>query len=86
MDAVHFIKHYLYLPTRQAAEKAAAQLQASEVAAQDPLKTYDGTWQVTVWTWDVPSESRIAELRALMTHTALDNGGEYDGWEAEVAR
>jgi Regulator of ribonuclease activity B len=84
MDAVHRVKHYLYLPTRQAADNAAAFLRSRDLAVERPKKTYEQNWLLRVSTSIVPTESSIAELRAIMERAASANGGEYDGWEAEV--
>lgn len=84
MDAIHPVKHFLYLPTKRAAEKAVTMLESMEMKVERPYKTYDSTWSVTAITHIVPTEPAIAKLRSLLEQVAEENGGEYDGWEAEV--
>ncbi len=83
MEAVHPVKHFLYLPTKRAAANVATYLRSSDILVEEPFETYD-SWLVRVRTHIMPTESNIAEIRSLLERTAKENGGEYDGWEAEV--
>lgn len=84
MDAVHPVRHFLYLPNKQAAGNVVSLMRSLDLAVERPCKTYDKTWLVRVTTSVVPTEAKIAELRAVMERAANENAGEYDGWEAEV--
>jgi hypothetical protein len=41
-------------------------------------------WLVLAKSEMVPTETAIAALRTFFEEIAAANGGEYDGWEAEV--
>jgi hypothetical protein len=84
IDAVHRVTHFLYLPTKTAAEEVAWLLQSQFEEVGEPWQTIDWSWSVHVVSHIVPTEMCIGELRELLSRVAGDNGGEYDGWEAEV--
>jgi hypothetical protein len=84
IDAVHRVTHFLYLPTKTAAEEVAALLQTQFEEVGESWQTIDWSWSVHVVSHIVPTEKCIGELRELLSRVAGDNGGEYDGWEAEV--
>lgn len=83
LDIEHEISHFLYLPTECAADRVRTALTTGNFIVNDFYPIF-GTWCVTVHTILVPEESAIAELRRIFTMIAEENGGEYDGWEADL--
>jgi hypothetical protein len=83
MDAIHPIRHFLYLPTEEQARDALVAIAAIDCETEEPYPIFD-TWCVVAQTHVVPTESAICNLRRLFTEIAAEHDGEYDGWEAEV--
>jgi hypothetical protein len=83
-EVMHSVEHYLYFPSEEAARSAAAAIHERGFDASHRLGALGDAWLVLVKSQIIPTESRIAELRAMFEQIAADNGGEYDGWEAET--
>lgn len=84
MDAVHSIRHYLYFPHEQTAKCVASVLREHAFAVEVRLGADDVNWLVLAMTQAVPSEKTITSMCAHLERITEENGGEYDGWEAEV--
>jgi hypothetical protein len=80
----HRISHYLYVPTRDDAGRAAEALRRSGFET-DERRGADGVnWLVLARHTAVPTEELMASLRRSMETLVAKVGGEYDGWEAEI--
>ena len=84
MDAVHVVQHYLYFPLEQAAQTVANLLRQRGFAVEERLGADGINWLVLARNQMVPTEAEIGQKRQLLEEIAEENGGEYDGWEAEV--
>ena len=81
--------HYLYVPTEQAAQDAAAELRGLGYTAEAQAAAGAGPgdqnpWLVLANVDAVVDEERIGQERARFEELARTHGGEYDGWEAAV--
>jgi len=76
--------HYLYVPTRQAAERAALDLARDGRHIETRAAATGGNWLVLVKEHLVVSDESIEALRREFEAAANTLGGEYDGWEAAV--
>jgi regulator of ribonuclease activity B len=87
------IVFYLYIPALRDARAAASTLQRDGFTSQvqEPLGrlsdgSYESRYSVIAHMEEVPSIENLRENRALYKHLARRYKGEYDGWEAAVAR
>ena len=78
--------HYLYLPSKSAAEKAAVRLRAQRFTTEERRGADGVNWLVLAKHQVVPSESVMAAARQIMEGLTAPLNGEYDGWEAEVVQ
>lgn len=79
------ITHYFYFPVEREATRAAERLRAQGYTASCQ-KSVDGPdWLVLAAHNFVLTETSIETLRAAMEEIASRHGGEYDGWEVDVA-
>jgi hypothetical protein len=85
--------HYLYIPARGDAETAARRLNEAGYRASvgEPLGalpngTTENRYSVIAHIDAVPSIDTVRKARSLCTALARAYGGEYDGWEAAVAK
>lgn len=85
-DAPHPIRHYLYVPTSEAAADVARELQARGFHTEDRPGADGVSWLVLVHHEAVPTERLMLSMRRSMEVLVARVGGEYDGWEAEVLR
>lgn len=81
------VNHYLYVPTREAADALAAivlneghEASVRESAGGDESKP----WLVVATSHTVVDPEGVAAARRVFTELASEYGGEYDGWEAAV--
>ena len=81
------VNFYLYLPTRVAAETAAAEARRSGYVAEvrPPLPNYD-TWLCLASRDMVPPPDAIDLARVGFESLASQLEGEFDGWEAAITR
>jgi hypothetical protein len=84
IDAIHTIRHYLYFPLEDTAVNVAGRLRGRGFSVENQRGADGVTWLVLLTERTVPTESRLAEMRAMLEQIATDNSGEYDGWEADV--
>ena len=79
--------HFLYFPTRGAAQEAAEILRAgghiANTRPRNPAASAN-SWPVLVETVAVVDEATIASGRETFESLATRFGGEYDGWEAAL--
>jgi hypothetical protein len=81
----HVVRHYLYFPRREGAGRVAEELRAAGFATEEELGADGINWLVLARHDIVPSEEAMASARHFMEELVRPHGGEYDGWEAEVA-
>jgi hypothetical protein len=80
------VNFYLYFPTREAATRAASEVEMPEMEASvDPSASSDGTWCLFLTGTMVPREATIRAAAVHLEALARRHGGDYDGWEARVA-
>lgn len=81
------VDFYLYLPTQHAAETVAAAMRNDgyvvDVRAPEPSIP---SWACVATKTMVITPSTMRHVRVRLTALAKQSGGEYDGWEAPVAR
>ena len=81
--------HYLYVPSQDAAEQAAAELRNLSYTAEAKLAAGvqpddPNPWLVLANVDAVVDQERVRWERARFDELAVKYGGEYDGWEAAV--
>lgn len=80
------VEHWLYLPNQDAAHRVAVQAGQQGFAAEfAPSANDDGTWVVRATRQMYPRAEVFARARHSLVRLALEEGGEYDGWEAPKA-
>ena len=81
------VNFYLYLPSQDAAEQAVAEARRSGYVAEvrSPLPGYE-TWLCFATRDMVPSIGAIELARVGFEALAARLGGDFDGWEAAIAR
>jgi hypothetical protein len=83
----HPIEFYLYLPTREAAERVAAKVRALGCGIKRVGSEGSGPgWLVLATKTMVPVEAELAKLGKEFEALAKVENGEYDGWEAQVTK
>lgn len=85
IDEPLVLRHYLYFR-----DSAAASAVGKRIGSQDfnvvIRRGADGVdWLVLASQRVVPGEEAVEATRQLLENVASEYGGEYDGWEAEVA-
>jgi hypothetical protein len=85
IERAHTVLHYLYFPSREGASSAAIDLQARGFEVEERLGADGVNWLVLARHRIVPTEAAIAAARRIMEDLTHPQGGEYDGWEAEIA-
>lgn len=83
------IDHYLYVPRKDLADQAAAELrpQGYKVTVDTAAVVRPGeAWVVLASQTAVPTIDYLRRTRATFTALANKLGGAYDGWEAPVAK
>jgi regulator of RNase E activity RraB len=83
-DAVHEIRHYLYFPREDSANAAAQQL--TKLGLEAAVEQRGNKWAVIARHNMVPLADSLESFRNQLEKVAEASGGEYDGWEAAVAR
>jgi hypothetical protein len=79
------VLHYLYYPTREAADAAANALRAEGLIVVVDRAAVGSTWLARAETNAIVSVESCALDRARFTALARAGGGEYDGWEASAS-
>jgi hypothetical protein len=83
-DKQHRFRHYLYVPRETAAIEIGNELRRQGFEVSVELGAEGVDWLVLAQQMIVPSLKAIETARHLMEGLATTQGGEYDGWEAEV--
>lgn len=83
-NAIHFVQHYLYFPQEQVSKSVAALLVKRGFDVENRLGADGFNWLVLAKHQIVPTEELLGKLRIALEVIALENDGEYDGWEAVV--
>jgi hypothetical protein len=82
----HYIKHYLYFPSKLAANKAAKMLEVEGYTVK-VIRASDGlTWLALAAHQLLPTNEVITGVRSHLEWLAATMQGEYDGWEVEIAK
>ena len=76
----HSVEFYLYLPTQEAAEKAADQIRTNGFDVKVDRAAQGPDWLCLATKSMVPDLTAIETLRAEFDKIAQSLGGEYDGW------
>ena len=87
LDEPRHVVHYLYLPSREAAELAAADAEAGGFTTdvRDPLPQDPSSWVLVCERRDVVLDpDLVRDSTDRFEAIARDHAGEYDGWEASV--
>jgi hypothetical protein len=85
LSAPRHVLHYLYFPSRSSAESAGEEIRRHGWSAEvrDPLPDYPGQWAVVAeQAAAVLTIEFVRDSTDLFEQTALNHGGEHDGWEA----
>lgn len=85
VDSLHKVIHYLYFPTERAGKEAVRRLVEWGYLTEDRLSADDVNWLVLASVIEKPSTENISGMRDRLEALATGLGGEYDGWECEVA-
>ena len=80
------VNYYLYFQERRAAESAASEVGNGPLAATVRRAGDDSAWLCFVSGTMVPSETAIRAYSTRLVEVARRHGGEYDGWEAAIAK
>ena len=83
----HSVDFFLYLPTEEAAQKAANQIQLLdfETEVAPPPEGYS-TWGCKATKSMVPELATIKEIGANFTRIASSLNGQYDGWGTPIVK
>ena len=81
----HLIVHYLYFPSDLLATQAAEQAARLGCNTKVDIAADSKSWLCLATFRMVPVLQAVSQLREGLERVAADNGGEYDGWEAEVS-
>jgi Regulator of ribonuclease activity B len=82
----HPIDFYIYLPTKDAAQRVANALGAKRFRVEVKPPAASAGWLTLASKEIVPTSSTLSQLRREMTSLAKSEHGEYDGWEAAVVK
>jgi rhodanese-related sulfurtransferase len=80
------VVNYLYLPSEQLAQAAAAELREAGYSVEVRPAATGSNWLALARIDLVPSPENIQLLRDRFEALAAKSGGEYDGWEAAVTK
>jgi regulator of ribonuclease activity B len=80
------VNYYLYFQNKSAAESASALAGAGPLVATVRRAANDSAWLCYVSGTMIPSEAAIHAHTVRLVEIARKYGGEYDGWEAALAK
>lgn len=80
------VNFYLYFKERRAADSAAAHAGAGPLVATVRRGADDSSWLCLVSGQMIPDETAIHATTVRLLALAKAYGGEYDGWEAAIAK
>ena len=76
----HSMEFFLYLPTKEAAEKAADQIRSKGFGVKVEQADQGANWRCLATKWMVPDFATIESIRTDFDQVARSLGGKYDGW------
>ncbi len=79
------IRFFLYFPSEDAAARSANELRDRDFTADIVSSIGKLKWLCLASKDMIPEITTLATLRGSMIELAFKYGGEYDGWEAELA-
>ena len=82
----HRLEFYLYVPSEEAASRVASALSREGFQVDVPTAAIGPGWLALASKTLVPSSQALTRIRQLLSKLASVEGGEYDGWEAQVTR
>lgn len=82
--AIHRMTHYLYLRSHQAVLRVGAELQTRGYEVVEDRNVLGPGWHLLAHHLVVPSRDGLRKARELFESLADGEGGDYDGWEAEL--
>lgn len=82
----HALEFYVYVPTEDSAKRVAAKLKGEGFQVDVRPAAMGPGWLALASRTLVPTSAALAAIRRLLTKVASKEGGEYDGWEAQVTR
>jgi hypothetical protein len=82
----HQIRHYLYFPTKAIAEGVAEQLRREDYGVDVRRSAHGESWLVLASHSVMPTAKIIGDIRTHLEAVASAMHGEYDGWDAAVAK
>ena len=80
-----WLRHFIYVPDRTTAKALAARLRRDGFEVESRLGGDDINWLVLARHLLPPGEEALERASERLTGLAEEVGGEYDGWEADVA-
>lgn len=81
----HDFEFYLYLPTRESAERAAVKIRQSGFTAAEVSRSVSGSaWLCVAKKSLIPGKANLADHARFFEQIAAALGGVFDGWEAEI--
>jgi len=86
LDKPTDVVNYLYLPSEQLAQAAAAELREAGYSVEVRPAATGSNWLALARIDLVPSPENIQLIRDRFEALAAKSGGEYDGWEAAVTQ
>jgi regulator of RNase E activity RraB len=85
LQARYPTEHYLYFPSEEQAQSAAADLAGDAAADVEVSASEDGSWLLTYSLTGYVNYHAIASDRSTFTRVASHFGGSYDGWGVALA-
>jgi hypothetical protein len=85
-EAVHTIRHYVYVSTSELAGEVGATLRKRGFAVEENLGADGKNWLVLAQHEAVPTDELLTLIRLSMGELVAPVGGQYDGWEVEIRR
>jgi hypothetical protein len=82
----HPIDFYIYVPSKEAAQRIADVLSNREFHVVVEPSASDSRWLALASKQVVPTSAALAQLRHDLTLLASSERGDYDGWEAAVVK
>jgi len=82
----HPIEFFLYVPTREAAERLALKVRGMNFDANVAPAAKGSDWAVLATKSMIPVERELVQLRKTFVALAAAEQGTYDGWGTEVVK
>src|SRR5262245_60720079 len=82
--ASHEVEHYLYFATEASATTVTTELLKRGCDVNSRPSAAENSWLVLAKQVIVPTEEALRSTRKSLEQLTDEQGGEYDGWEAQV--